>query len=67
MLVNVSDTDQNDLPITVRNFAPTGTVAIYRADAGHAPAASTPAVITDGSVTGLSLAKNSSALVVLSK
>ena len=45
MLVNVSDVDQNDLSITVRNFAPTGTAAVYRADASHAPAASTPTAI----------------------
>ena len=67
MLVNVSDVDQNDLSITVHNFAPTGTAAVYRADASHAPAASTPTAISGGGVTGLSLAKNSIALVVLSK
>jgi len=67
MLVNVSTADQNGLSLNVRNFAPSGSAAIYRADASHAPAAGTPVAINGGNITGLSLPRNSMALLVLSK
>ncbi len=67
MLVNVSGADQNNLSITVRSFTPTGTAAVYRADASHAPSAGTPTAIASGAVTGLSLPSNSMALLVMSK
>lgn len=67
MLVNVSGSDQNNLTISLQNFAPTGSANVYRADATHAPAASTAATISGGSITGFSLPSNSLALIVASK
>jgi hypothetical protein len=67
MLVNVSGADQNSLSITMKNFTPTGTAAVYRADASHAPAVGTPVAIAGAGVTGLSLPSNSIALLVMSK
>jgi hypothetical protein len=67
MLVNVSGADQNALSLSIRNFAPTGTTAVYRADANHAPTAGTPIAIAGGSISGLSLPSNSIALLVMTK
>jgi hypothetical protein len=67
MLVNVSGAAQSGLAITVQNFAPTGSAQVYRMTGGAAPAADTAASITNGNITGLSLATNSAALLVLSK
>jgi hypothetical protein len=67
MLVNVSGIDQNDVSITVRNFAPSGKAAVYRADATHAPTAGAATDIAAGGISGLSLPSNSIALLVMSK
>jgi hypothetical protein len=67
MLVNVSGANQSALSLNVRNFAPSGTASVYRADANHAPAAGTPVAIAGGNITGLSLPSNSLALLVMSR
>ncbi len=67
MLVNVSDADQNALDLTLQNFVPTGDAAVYRTDGTSAPAAGTAVPIKGGTITGLSLPRNSIALLVLSR
>jgi hypothetical protein len=66
MLVNVSATAQNNLTISVKNFTPTGTAAVYRTNGTAAPAAAAPVTITGGTITGFSLPQNSIALLVMS-
>jgi hypothetical protein len=67
MLVNVSGTAQNNLSITVQNFMPTGTAAVYRTDGSNPPAAGAPVTVTGGNITGFALPKNAIALLVMSK
>jgi hypothetical protein len=67
MLVNVSGAAQNNLSITVKNFTPTGPAQVFRMVGGAAPAPGTAAAVTNGSITGLSLASNSVALLVMSQ
>jgi hypothetical protein len=67
MLVNVSGAKQDNLSITVQNFTPAGSAAVYLADGSHAPAASAAVPVSAGSITGLSLPSNSIALLVMSK
>jgi len=66
MLVNVSGAAQNNLSITLENFAPTGPAQVYRMVGGAAPAAGTAVTLSNGSITGFSLASNSVALLVMS-
>jgi len=67
MLVNVSDTAQSGLSITLKNFTPTGSSLVYRMIGGGAPAPDTAVALTNGTITGFSLAANSVALLVMSK
>ncbi|HEY4394381.1 MAG TPA: glycoside hydrolase family 44 protein [Polyangia bacterium] len=67
MLVNVSGAAQSGLSITVNNFAPSGSAQVYRMVAGAAPAVDTAVTVTNGTVSGFSLASNSVALLVMSK
>ena len=67
MLVNIGGVAKSNLSIAVSNFAPAGAVQVYRMNAGAAPAADTSVTATNGTVTGLSLASNSVALLVMSK
>jgi hypothetical protein len=67
MLVNVSGADQTGLSITLKNFTPTGSAQIYRMTGGGAPAADTSVAVTNGNISGLSLAANAVALLVMSK
>jgi hypothetical protein len=67
MLVNVSGVAQSGLSITVKNFAPSGSAQVYRMVGAGAPAADTAATLTNGSVSGFSLAANSVALLVMSR
>lgn len=67
MLVNASGTAQSGLSITVNNFTPSGSAQVYRMNGGGAPAADTAVTVTNGAVTGFSLAANSVALLVLTK
>jgi len=67
MLVNVSGAAQAGLSITLKNFTPSGAALIYRMTGGGAPAPDTAAAITDGIVSGFSLATNAVALLVISK
>jgi hypothetical protein len=67
MLVNVSGTAQSGLSITLKNFTPTGSALVYRMVGGGAPAPDTAVALTNGTVTGFSLAANSVALLVMSK
>jgi hypothetical protein len=66
MLVNVSGANQTGLSITINNFTPTGSAQVYRMVGGAAPAADTAATITNGSISGFSLASNSVALLAMS-
>jgi hypothetical protein len=66
MLVNVSGAAQNNLSITLQNFTPTGQAQVYRTSGG-APAAGAAVNVTNGSITGLSLASNSVALLVMTQ
>ena len=67
MLVNVSGANQTGLSITLKNFTPTGTAQVYRMTSGGAPASDTSVAVTNGAISGLSLAANSVALLVMSK
>ncbi len=67
MLVNVSGSAQSNLSITLKNFTPSGSAQVYRMIDGGAPAADTAVSVTNGAVSGFSLAANSVALLVLSK
>jgi hypothetical protein len=67
MLVNISSTAQSGLSITLKNFAPTGSASVYRMIGGGAPTLETAVALTNGTITGLSLAANSVALLVMSK
>ena len=67
MLVNASGAAQSGLSITVNNFTPSGSAPVYRMTGGGAPAADTAVAVTNGAISGFSLAANSVALVVLSK
>ena len=67
MLVNVSGAAQSGLSITLKNFTPTGSAQVYRMVGGGAPAPDTAVALTNGSLTGFSLAANSVALLVMSK
>jgi Glycoside hydrolase family 44 len=66
MLVNVSNSAQNGLAISVQNFTAASSAKVYRMTAGAAPAADTAVTVNSGSITGFSLAQNSVALLVLS-
>ena len=67
MLVNVSGAAQSGLSVTLKNFTPTGSALVYRMVGGGAPAPDTAVALTDGTLTGFSLAANSVALLVMSK
>jgi hypothetical protein len=67
MLVNVSGAAQNGLAITLQNFTPTGSAAVYQMTGGAAPAGGAAFPITNGGITGVSLPSNSAALLVMSK
>jgi hypothetical protein len=67
MLVNVSTAAQNNLSITLQNFTPTGSAQVFRSVGGMPPKADTAATITNGTITGFSLASNSVVLLVMSK
>jgi len=67
MLVNVSGTAQSGLSITLNNFTPTGSAQVYRMTSGGAPAPDTAVAVTNGGISGFSLAANSVALLVMSK
>jgi hypothetical protein len=67
MLVNVSGAAQSGLSITLNNFTPTGSAQVYRMTGGGAPTADTPVAITNGTISGLSLAANAVALLVMTK
>ena len=67
MLVNISGAMQSGLSITLQNFAATGSAQVYRMVAGAAPAADSSVPVTNGSISGLTLAANSVALLVISK
>jgi hypothetical protein len=67
MLVNVSGTAQSGLSITLKNFSPAGTAQVYRMVGGGTPTPDTAVALTNGAVTGFSLASNSVALLVASK
>ena len=67
MLVNVSGANQTGLSITLKNFTPTGTAQVYRMTGGGAPASDTPVAIANGAISGVSLAANAVALLVMSK
>ncbi|HVV49800.1 MAG TPA: glycoside hydrolase family 44 protein [Polyangia bacterium] len=67
MLVNVSGAAQSGLSITVNNFTPSGSAQVYRMTGGAAPSADAAVSVTGGAITGVSLAVNSVALLVLSK
>lgn len=66
MLVNVSGAAQSNLSITFNNFAPSGSAQLYRMTGGAAPTPDTTVAITGGTISSLSLASNSVALVVIS-
>ena len=67
MLVNVSGASQTGLSITLKNFTPTGSAQVYRMIGGGAPAPDTSVAMTNGTITGFSLAANAVALLVMSK
>jgi hypothetical protein len=67
MLVNVSGAAQSGLSISLKNFAPTGSAQVYRMVNDAAPAPDTAVPVTSGTVSGVSVAANSVALLVLSK
>lgn len=67
MLVNVSGAAQSNLSVSVQNFTPTGTAALFRSDGSSAPAADAPVTIAAGNITDLSLPSNGIALLVMSK
>ena len=67
MLVNVSGAAQSGLSITLNNFTPTGSAQVYRMTGGGAPAPDTAVAVTNGGISGFSLAANSVALLVMSK
>jgi hypothetical protein len=67
MLVNESGAAQSGLSITLNNFTPSGSAQVYRMVAGAAPTADTAVTLTNGSISGFSLASNSVALLVMSK
>jgi hypothetical protein len=66
MLVNIGGTAQTGLSVTLQNFAATGSAQVYRMTGGGAPTPDTAVTVTNGSITGLSLALDSAALLVLS-
>jgi hypothetical protein len=67
MLVNISSTAQSGLSITLESFVPTGSASVYRTIGGGAPTPDTAVALTNGTITGFSLAANSVALLVMSK
>jgi hypothetical protein len=67
MLVNLSGSAQSGLSIALENFTATGSAQVYRMVNGGAPAADTAVPVSNGAITGFSLAANSVALLVLSK
>ena len=67
MLVNVSGAAQSGLSVTLKNFTPTGSAQVFRMVGGGAPAPDTAVALTNGALSGFSLAANSVALLVLSK
>jgi hypothetical protein len=67
MLVNLSGAAQSGLSITLKNFTPAGSAQVYRMVGGAAPAADTAVALTNGTISGFSLAANSVALLAMSK
>ncbi len=67
MLVNLSGAAQSGLSITFKNVTPSGSALVYRMTGGGAPAPDTAVAITDGIISGFSLATNAAALLVISK
>jgi hypothetical protein len=67
MLVNIGGSAQPGLSVTLKNFTPTGSALVYRMVGGGAPAPDTAVALTNGTLSGFSLAANSVALLVMSK
>jgi hypothetical protein len=66
MLVNISGAAQSNLSIAVNNFTPAGTAAVYQMVGGAAPKAATALTITNGTISGVSLAAGTVALLAMS-
>jgi hypothetical protein len=66
MIVNISGAAQSNLSIAVNNFTPTGTAAVYQMVGGAAPKAGTALTITNGTISGVSLAAGAVALLAMS-
>jgi hypothetical protein len=67
MLVNVGNSAQSGLQIALKNFTPSGSAKVYRMAGGGPPAPDTAVTIANSTITGLSVALNSAALLVISK
>jgi hypothetical protein len=65
MLVNVSGAAQTGLSITLQNTPAASSAQVYTMTGGGAPTAGTPLSISGGKITGLSLAQDSVALLVV--
>jgi hypothetical protein len=66
MLVNISGTNQQNLSVSIQNFAAGASAKVYRTVNGGAPKAdATNATVTNDTITGLSLAAGSVALLVI--
>ena len=66
MLVNVGTSAQSNMTITVSNFTAAATAKVYQSVNGAAPTAAANATISNGSISGLSIAANTITLIVAS-
>lgn len=67
MLVNTGTTAQNDMTLTIENFSAAGSAQVYQSVNGAAPVAAAAATVTGGKLSGVSIAANTVALIVVSR
>lgn len=65
MLVNTGTSPQSNMTVTINNFTAGPSAKVYQSVNGAAPAAAASATVSNGAVSGLSLAANSVTLLVL--
>jgi hypothetical protein len=65
MLVNTGTSAQNNMTIAIKNFAAGATAKVYQSVNGAAPLPGTNATISNGSISGLSIAANTITLIAV--
>jgi hypothetical protein len=67
MLVNRGTSAQDNMTIAIKNFAAAATAKVYQSVNGAAPAAAAGATVSNGSISGLSIAANTIMLIAVTR